>query len=148
MVTAIKSALPADVQPSPRKTDPLAKSAIDSLMQRQIAQLLLKRDAARTANPRAILEDLDPVSQSKYLDAAIVAIRQVDDEFHVPALYAAVEAGDLFEGGDRIGSMAKEVRLHELERFETALRAYRKFVAADRPADAERFRKLAEADSQ
>lgn len=146
MVTAVKSALPADVQP-PRRS-PLAKSAVDSLLQRHIAQLLFKRDAARTANPRAILEDLDEVSQRKYMDVAIMAIRQVDDEHHVPAMYAAVDAGDREEGGTGIGTMVKDVRIHELARFETALRTYRKFLAADVPADADRFRRLAEADRQ
>lgn len=140
-VTAVRSALPH--QPPARS--PLAKSAVDAILQRQIAVLLLRRD---TRNPRAILEDLDPVSQAKYLDVAIMAIRAVDEEHHVPAVYAAVDAGDREEGGTGIGSMVKDVRIHELARFETSLRVYRKFLAADAPADGERFRKLAEADRQ
>lgn len=143
-VTAVPSVLP--VQPA--RTSTLAKSAVDSIAQRAIAQLLLQRDARSTGRPRLILEDLDPVSQAKYMDAAIMAIRQVDEQFHVPALYAAVDAGDRYESGDGLGSMVKDVRIHELQRFEIALRAYRKHLAADAPADAERFRKLAEADRQ
>ena len=123
----------------------MAKTAVDAILQRQIALLLFRRDSR---NPRAILEDLDETSRGKYLDAAIMAIRQVDDAFHVPALYAAVDAGDRFEGGDGLGTMHKDVRIHELGRFEAALRAYRKSLAAESPAHAEQFRKLAEADRQ
>lgn len=146
-VTAVKSALPDELQ-QPRTTAQECKSAVDALMQRHIAQLLLKRDASRTSNPRLILEDLDEVSQSKYLDAAMMAIRQVDESFHVPALYAAVDAGDRFEGGNGLHTMAKDVRIHELERFEIGLRAYRKFLAADEPPGAAQFRALAAADRQ
>ena len=145
-VTAVKSALTD--RPLRSSTASFAKSAVDALTQRQIASLLLKRDASRTQNPRLILEDLDQVSQQKYLEAASLAIRCIDDTFHIPALYAGVDAGDRYEGGDGLGSMVKDVRMHQLGRFETELRTYRKALASDDPAQLERFRKLAEADRQ
>lgn len=143
-VTAVRSAL--SNQPLRRPT--VISSAVDSIAQRAIAQLLLKRDASRTGNPRLLIEDLDPGSQAKYMAAAITALREVDETFHVPALYAAVDAGDRYEGGDGLGSMVKDVRIHELQRFEVSLRAYRKHLSAESPAEAERFRKLADADRQ
>lgn len=142
-VTAIKSALPADLQREQARTTSTCRTAVDSITQRQIAALLYKRDSR---NPRAILEDLDQVSQEKYMDAAWMVLRMVDEQFHVPALYAGVDAGDRFEGGDGLSTMAKDVRIHELERFEISLRAYRKHLAADMPANADRFRNLADSD--
>lgn len=139
-VTAVRSAFtdqPVDVPPSARPT------AADELLARTIGALLLRRDSK---NPRAILEDLDARSQEQYIGAAMVAIRGVDPHFQLPALYAAADAGDRFEGGTGLNTMHRDVRIHELGRLDAALRAYRTVLASDDPSLVERFRKAAEAD--
>ncbi|MDP3718816.1 MAG: hypothetical protein Q8T13_13710 [Acidobacteriota bacterium] len=132
-VTALSTAKPpaADYSADLSK---LATDALDSILQRQIATLLFKCDSR---NMRAIIEDLDPVSQQKYLNAAATSMRQVDERWHIPGLYAAVDAGDRFEGGTGITTMHKDVRLHELGRVDAAIRRYRQFLAGQAGPDME-----------